>query len=337
MASFVAASRAALKFLQLPSSGFLAPCLQNAAILNQQQVRHRRTKHWDPKWKRLRKAKVIKIDIPNLNEKAEDLSQEQMKTRMKERGIMPPRPWLERPFYISCTGGVFEPYVPPEGDGRMSLVSREGAKQKIEQLEKKTKSMMAIRKIRSYDEDFEPPEFATLAQDLYIQAHRTLCEKNKYKLREIVTERAYPELMHNVADKTIHWQFLKSLEPPRVVHARCTDVITKENIFAQVTVRFHSQQTLAIYDRFGRLMHGSETLAKDCLEYVVFEKHLANEYGVWRLHEKIVPDWMPPKAPAFITYRVDDEPPAPVETVAEETKEAVPANESPKTEVAATA
>uniref|UniRef100_A0A2M3Z773 Large ribosomal subunit protein mL45 n=1 Tax=Anopheles braziliensis TaxID=58242 RepID=A0A2M3Z773_9DIPT len=336
--ALAAAGRSAIRFLRLPSTGLLAPCLQNGSIINQQQqqVRHRRTKHWDPKWKRLRKAKFIKIDIPNLNERPEDLTQEQIKTRMKERGILPPRPWLERPFYISCTGGVFEPYVPPEGDGRMSAISREGAKQAIEQLEKKTKSMMAIRKIRSYDEDFDARDFASQAQDIYIQAHQTMCEKNKYKLREIVTERAYPELMHNVADKTIHWQFIKSLEPPRVVHARCTDVITKENIFAQVTVRFHSQQLLAIYDRFGRLMHGSETIQKDCLEYVVFEKHLANEYGVWRLHEKIIPDWMPPKAPAYITYRVDDEPPPPPEPAgAVETKDVVAAKEDSKPEATA--
>ncbi len=52
-------------------------------------------------------------------------------------------------------------------------------------------------------------------------------------------------------------------------------------------------QTLSIYDRFGRLMYGSDTLAKDCLEYVVFEKHLADEYGQWRIHGKVVPDWMP--------------------------------------------
>jgi len=42
--------------------------------------------------------------------------------------------------------------------------------------------------------------------------------------------------------KTVHWKFLESLEPPRVVHARCTDVISKENVFGQVTCRFHTKQ-----------------------------------------------------------------------------------------------
>nr|CAD7578018.1 unnamed protein product [Timema californicum] len=112
------------------------------------------------------------------------------------------------------------------------------------------------------------------------------------------------EIRHNIHDKTVHWKFIQSLEPPRMVHARCTNIITKENMFAQITVRFHTQQVLAIYDRFGRLMHGSEILAKDVLEYVVFEKHLSNQYGTWRLHEKIIPDWMPPPEPSLKTFRL---------------------------------
>ena len=275
------------------------------APVNLQQYRHRKTKHFTPKWKKLRGQKVVKIELPNLNEKFEDLTVDEQRTRMKERGITPARPWMERPFYISCTGGIFEPYVPPEGDGKVSSI-KGVAKEKLEFLEKKGKSMLAVRKIRSYDEDFEPPEFAEQAQDIYIKAHEQLMAKNKYKLRDFITERAYPEMMHNIKDKTVRWKFIKSLEIPHVIHARCTDVISKENIFGQVTVRFHTQQVLAIYDRFGRLMHGSEILAKDVLEYVVFEKHLANEYGTWRLHDKIVPDWMPAKQPSYATYREDD-------------------------------
>lgn len=42
-------------------------------------------------------------------------------------------------------------------------------------------------------------------------------------------------------------------------------------------------------------------VAKDVLEYVVFEKHIVNQYGVWRIHGKIIPDWMPPKEPAPVT------------------------------------
>lgn len=66
---------------------------------------------------------------------------------------------------------------------------------------------------------------------------------------------------------------------------------------------------LAIYDRFGRLFYGSETIAKDVLEYVVFEKHIVNEYGTWRLHAKIIPEWMPSREPmpkTTIVEKIED-------------------------------
>lgn len=57
---------------------------------------------------------------------------------------------------------------------------------------------------------------------------------------------------------------------------------------------------MAIYDRFGRLALGSETLPKNVLEYVVFERHITSPYGSWRLHDKIIPSWAPPKETVMI-------------------------------------
>ncbi|XP_017775199.1 PREDICTED: probable 39S ribosomal protein L45, mitochondrial [Nicrophorus vespilloides] len=293
-------NKVGIQFLQETSVNFLAPIASTS--INVQQVRHRRTKHWDPKWKPLRTLKVVKVELPKFNENTEDLTEEEMRSRLKEQGLLPPRPWLEKPFFISSTGGVFEGYVPPEGDGKVSPISAQGAKQKLQFLEKKSKTMLAIRKIRSFEEDFDTPEFCKAAQNVYIKMHECMASGDKETIQQYITERAYPEVMHNMKNKTIRWKYLKDVELPRVVHARCTDVVSKENIFAQVTVRFHTQQVLAIYDRFGRLMHGSEIIAKDVLEYVVFEKHLANEYGLWRVHDKIIPDWMPPKEPTSLTF-----------------------------------
>lgn len=57
-------------------------------------------------------------------EKVEDLSEEEMRSRMKEKGYVPPRYWAERPIFINSTGGIFEPYVPPEGDGKISFITK---------------------------------------------------------------------------------------------------------------------------------------------------------------------------------------------------------------------
>lgn len=59
---------------------------------------------------------------------------------------------------------------------------------------------------------------------------------------------------------------------------------------------------MTVFDRFGRLIFGSDVIAKNVLEYVVFEKHIVNQYGLWRIHGKIIPDWMPPREPVSVTY-----------------------------------
>ncbi len=51
------------------------------------------------------------------------MTPDQMRARMKEQGMLPPRAWMERPLMISATGGTFEAYVPPEGDGKLSALS----------------------------------------------------------------------------------------------------------------------------------------------------------------------------------------------------------------------
>lgn len=54
-------------------------------------------------------------------------------------------------------------------------------------------------------------------------------------------------------------------------------------------------QKIALYDRFGRLILGTEHEAKPVLEYVVFENHIASFDGAWRLHDKVYPEWIKPK------------------------------------------
>lgn len=52
----------------------------------------------------------------------------------------------------------------------------QGAKQKFEFLGKKSKSMMALRKLRQFDEEFDPKDFVEEAQKIYVNAHKCLAE-----------------------------------------------------------------------------------------------------------------------------------------------------------------
>ncbi|KAG8014536.1 39S ribosomal protein L45 [Nibea albiflora] len=215
--------------------------------------------------------------------------------KAKAAGIVFRQEYTERPINIACSAGIFDPYIPPEGDARLSSLSKEGLKQRTEQMKQSAASQLAIRKIKDHDSHFTSKNFAEQAQEIFIEAHNCLALFDKQKLHSLVTERCYPEMTRGNRYKTIRWRFIESLEPPKVVHARCPDMVSKGNLYGQVTVRMHSKQTLAIYDRFGRLMLGSEEQPKDVLEYLVIERHLVNPYGRWRLHGKIVPSWAPAK------------------------------------------
>ncbi|XP_034445942.1 39S ribosomal protein L45, mitochondrial [Hippoglossus hippoglossus] len=227
-----------------------------------------------------------------------------MEAKSRAAGLVIRQEYSERPINIACTAGVFDPYIPPEGDARLSTLSKEGLKQRTEQIRQSAASQLAIRKIKEHDSLFKTKDFAVRAQEIFTEAHDALTQFNKVKLHSLVTERCYPEMTRGNRFKTIHWRFIESLEPPRVVHARCPDMVSKGNLYGQVTVRMHSKQTLAVYDRFGRLMLGSEEQPKDVLEYLVIERHLVNPYGQWRLHGKIVPSWAPAKDPIVKTVMI---------------------------------
>jgi len=268
-------------------------------------LRYSNSKHKDPRYKLERGLKVQPIELIDFHEPdTEDLTPQEIRMKMKQRGVLPHRPWQERPLTMSCTMATIDQYVPPEGDARASLVSKEGARQSMTSMGNKGKNFMALRKItRNYDEDFDIKDFAFEAQDIYIKAHEALSARNYDRLHELATERAYPRLTDLTKGKTIRWRFIKSVESPRAVQVRMGELVDPGNVFGQVTVRLHTQQTLAIYDRFGNLIHGSEAVAVNSLEYVVFEKHVASTHGVWRLHDRIVPEWAPEPPPAMRTYK----------------------------------
>ncbi|XP_071478311.1 large ribosomal subunit protein mL45-like [Diadema antillarum] len=276
------------------------------AITSHQPVRTRTTQKIH---KASKKGRLTLKDQERLR-KTEEYKNDRRKyilDTLRKAGIRPGQQYQERPITITCTGDFFEPYVPPEGDGKASSLSTEGAKQRLERVKNVGITQFNQRKIRQFEPEFTMTDFAYQAQQIYVDAHNALQDFDRHLLHSLVTEKCYPEMIAGFRYKTIHWKLLESVEKPRVVHIRCTDMINKGNIYGQVTVRLHTKQTLAIYDRFGRLMVGSEDIPKDVLEYVVFEKHLPHRYGRWRMHGKIIPEWADHREPVIRTMVIPEE------------------------------
>lgn len=49
-------------------------------------------------------------------------------------------------------------------------------------------------------------------------------------------------MTENMRLKTIRWKWIESLEAPTVIHMITQEMLSKSELFAQVTVRIHSKQ-----------------------------------------------------------------------------------------------
>ncbi|KAL0269748.1 UNVERIFIED_CONTAM: hypothetical protein PYX00_007382 [Menopon gallinae] len=262
-------------------------------------------KHYNPKFKWLRQKKEL---YPEL--KKTRTGEEEYKLKLKRFGIEPFFTTTDIPIYMGSTDGVIDEYKPPKGDGKFSLLPSKII-ETVKDTKDKSKELMHKRKIKTVDKTFEASSFPLLAQDIYIKAHEALARNDLEELGRYATAKLINQMVFNLERKTIRWKFIESLDPPKIVRVRTGSLLDKTNIFGQITVRFHTKQMLAIYDRFGRLMFGSEVLAKDVLEYIVYEKHLVNVYGLWRMHRKIIPEWQPkheiPKRTVVLPERMSED------------------------------
>lgn len=240
-------------------------------------------KHRDMKFRNLRRLKVdTKVPLKYMNKYERGVKEGYYQNIRNIKKL-----WREREIVASASNQVVDEFVPPENLG---TAITEEIKKKWSDIGKFGKDKLAIRKIRQFEPEFNLKVFQPESLEIYIKAHECLASNDLDSLGDYVTEHARLTMLLNASKRTIHWKFLQSLESPKVVQVRLFKIDEAGSTFAQLTVRLLTQQMLAVYDRFGRLIYGSEILAKDVLEYAVFEKQLSDEYGTWRLHGKVIPN-----------------------------------------------
>lgn len=249
-------------------------------------------KHLNDNFRKERGRKVWKIELPDFDFERKKMNSkmdpEQIRSEMKKKGIAPQRPWNERELYYPSSLMVIDPYK-PEGDGQSSLLGK--VKGTLMTGKDAITNRKALSTIRNYEgDDFNLQIFAQQAIDIYVKAHEALMAKDDKGIFQYVTERCFTQMSAGLDYCTIHWKFHGLVNDPEVVQVRVGEMLTKTNKMSQITVKFHTKQTLALYDRHGRLSNGSPNEVREVLEYLVFEKLLTDEYGSWRLHDRIRPE-----------------------------------------------
>jgi len=189
-------------------------------------------------------------------------------------------------FHVDSTGKIFSSFIPKKDKSPKYL---------WESTKAKLMSTYAIAMIkRKESRPFKVVEFAQEAQKKFIDLNNDLQLKRNKAIELRMEENATLEVLFalqkqfDVPGKKVYWRFVKQLERPRIVNCAASHVPEdKSNIYAQVTVRMCTEQILAIRDRYDRLIVGSLKKPKKVVDFVVFERHLSNPYGNWRICGKI--------------------------------------------------
>ncbi|GMS89290.1 hypothetical protein PENTCL1PPCAC_11465, partial [Pristionchus entomophagus] len=284
---------------------------------------NRNTHHNERMFRKMRGRKTVLIELPDDVEqrKQEALPPNKLRMEMLKKGINPfrevqPRTWQEAQVTLQSFYGVIDPYVKNEdplpwlGNG-LNLGALKTKGQEVQQsvMHKWQSYKSGTSRIKKKEgfEKFDTKTFGPTADSIYEEAHEALMARNVKGLHGLITEHAYGKMWPDVAEGSIVWRLVDKVEPSKVVSVRCSDHPYKSgNDIAQITVRMHLKQILAVYDRFGHLTVGSETEPRTSLEYVVFENHIAVVDGKWRLHDKVYPRWLDRKEPAQFTMELKE-------------------------------
>lgn len=181
---------------------------------------------------------------------------------------------------------IFSDYLPVR---RFFILTPAGLKERWNAFKNGLWTIYSLVHVRKHCKPFKLKEFAKEAQDIYIDVNKALISKDKHKLQDLATSSVYLSLRNEYfsPDKNLHWRYISTVTRPKVVHVRANPVETKDNVFSQITVRIHSKQVMAVKDKHGRHLKGSDKEVREVVDYVVFERHLSNKHGKWRVCGKL--------------------------------------------------
>jgi len=189
-------------------------------------------------------------------------------------------------YRADSSGQIFSSFIPK---------TDKSAKNLWESTKAKISSTYAVAMIKRKDtKPFKVIEFAKSAQKKFIDLNNDLQLPRNKNIELRMEEKATLDVLSALEKqfgnpgKKVYWRYVKELERPRVVNAAVGQPPgDNDNVYAQVTVRMCTEQILAIQDRYDRLVLGSLKRPKRVIDYVVFERHLSDTYGNWRICGKI--------------------------------------------------
>ncbi|KAH8547753.1 hypothetical protein BGW37DRAFT_432020 [Umbelopsis sp. PMI_123] len=192
--------------------------------------------------------------------------------------------------------GVIANYVPPETTPAISDFHK-WRLVKWRNLRNSVQNMLGIGliKYKSLYEKWNSGKFLSIAEETYKDMNSAFARGDRNLLEEVCLDAMYSNLKNQLKTRsnvTWDWQYHGEVEAPKIVCVRCmgTSGFSKTGFsVGQVTVRMHTKQSMAVYDKKNRLIAGDPHKIQNVREYVVFQRALTDPEDVWKVYGKVAP------------------------------------------------
>ncbi|CAO3650045.1 unnamed protein product [Cunninghamella blakesleeana] len=190
--------------------------------------------------------------------------------------------------------GVFANYIPPETSPSISDFQR-WRLTKWRNMKNSVQNLLSVGliKYKSQYEKWNSGKFLTIAEETYKDMNDAFARGDREILEEVCLDAMYSNLKNQLKQRNNvrwEWKYHGEVEIPRIVCVRCvgTSGVSKTGFsVGQVTVRMHTKQSMAVFDKKNRLIGGDPNKVHQVLEYVVFQKTISDPEDIWRVYGKI--------------------------------------------------
>lgn len=152
-----------------------------------------------------------------------------------------------------------------------------------------SQSAVAQTAIKKANPGYTPEKMALVAAENYVEINRAFFKGRVSVLRQLTTEKVYSRMKRDVklritarGSPSFDWQLHEFVCPPEIVQVRAFPIRNEEDVWAQVTVKFESIQSLKIG---GGAAVSAERLP--VVEYWVFERPVKAKDAFWRLCDRL--------------------------------------------------
>ena len=248
-------------------------------------------------------------------ERVKEQTKEAAKSLPRRPGVKIPNPTL----FIASPNVTVEPYeISKGGEGKAEEKKEEGKgwwARYRESAADASKDTMAVMAIKKEMDGFTTEKFEELAGESYVLINDAFYSDSRSlsTLRRLTTEKVFTQLKREMklarspaanptshastnnrskksppASRAFRWSLDEFSVPPKIMQSRAFPLRDDEDVWAQITVKFESLQSLDITDASSGTLISSHP-NQEVVEYWVFERRLrAPEDTNWRLCDRLI-------------------------------------------------